>query len=1657
MSATAHESGILIAGTGDPLHALLDGKALSTPDALAYRFLADGESEEHSLTYRNLAQRSRLIAGGLMRRGAQGKAIVLAEPPGLDFIAGLFACWHAGSIAIPAYPPRGSRHRQRFQSILADSAATLILGSGIEKSAGLQVLETQQLLDEGEPLVGPALRSDGPCLLQYTSGSTSTPKGVMLDHSHFRQHFASLAVYDSLKLKSSLSWLPPYHDMGLVLKILHAFEAGIPLTFFAPDHFIRKPSRWLRSISHYRAEFSGGPNFALDVCSRMIRDEELEGLDLSCWKALPLGAERIRPETLDRFTKRFAPYGFNPDAYLPGFGLAETTLIATACQSRGSARVLAHRNFGKLVSNGPPLPGVEVRIVEPGTDRDLPPGEQGEIIVHGPIVSGGYWNQAGPFLSNNGFRTGDLGFLDGGELFVSGRIKDVIIIDGVNHSPEDIEGAAIDSMDSIHTAAAFSGDHDGREVITLCIELTGIKADHFEEVCSELRKNIANLLEIPLHRIVIIRAGLTPRTTSGKIRRAACREALANGTLKPEFVDEACAESHAPILEILLDAAREVTCRAVIHAGDSLIAHGMGSLDATRLAALVRSRTGLDVSVAEIFAANSFDELSQTISAKRPCESRLGQIKPGSGDHSNAMTHAQERMWFLHQIDPSSAAYHVFGAVELTGQLSTAELNRAFGIVVSRHDILRSRHGFEDGRPLIRIEKHVPTLEVSPEFDDAGINQALAAFARKPFNLAEDSPIRASLFPCGSNRHLLAVSAHHIAVDGWSMRLLAAELAAAYSGKPASSTPAFSYLDYAFHHRRWVDSGAVDPQIHYWKEHLSGHPGQLQLPTDFPRPHRTSSEGGLAVRILPDHLCKRIAEIAIAHRATPFMLHLAAFLLLLRQHGASPDAVVAIPVANRNHAAASNLVGTLVNTLPFRLATNLDDSFETLLERVREASFAMQANQDAPFERIIEVIKVQRSGDQAPLAQVMFDHQEIPIAETWTDGLTCKPYITHRGAAQFDLSLLLTAFSDHQQLSIEYRSDLYRHQTIEDMLDRSVSMLHRIAAQPSMTVAEAIKPTKVDRDWLANVSFGPQRPGFTGRTTPELIAARAAIHPHRTAVVCGGESMIYHEVAMRSDALAHSLRRLGVGTGDRVAVMLERDQNLPTALLAIWKSGAAYVPLDRANPAERLGLILNDQSPIKILVSPRLAQHLPSHVKPIVFDESMMLEQENSPKLPDIKSSDSAYIIYTSGSTGQPKGVVVSHGALANFLLAMAESPGFTEADHLLAVTTISFDISTLELFLPLTSGGSLELASTAVARDGHALLASLRTSRATVMQATPATWRLLIDSGWTGSPDLKILCGGEALDLQLASQLVKMGCQLWNLYGPTETTVWSTCWRVPDKPDCIRIGKPIANTGIHILAEDGNVLPPGVPGQLWISGSGLAEGYWKKEDLTKERFVSMKMDERELLAYHTGDIARWHADGQIECLGRSDGQIKIRGFRVESGEIEAALASHPDVSQARVALRDSPQSGGRLIAWITCKPGKSPPNPADLRNHLSSRLPDYMIPAEIGHIDAFPLNSSGKVDLTKLADPEAIKRFDEPVTENEAKLMGLWCELLGRSAVHADDNWFHIGGHSLLALRMFARIHQDFNRRLPLSAILDHSTPRALAAILEKSPPDTF
>ena len=1656
MSSRADSNNRTAPSVGSLLTDVLDRRAEETPKEIAYRFLTDGEESEVTIEFGTLARLARAVAGGLLRAGTTGKPVLLAEPAGLSFIVGLFACWYAGAIAVPVYPPKGSRHRRRFEAILHDSGATFAIGAPPQRTIPELVFLDADELALGTPFDGRTTEGELPCLLQYTSGSTADPKGVMIHHRNLQSHLGSLEeIYLQLGVKKSLSWLPPYHDMGLILKLLMAVHSGLETTLLTPDHFIQKPLRWLRAISKYRADFSGGPNFAFELCLRTISDDDLADLDLSSWKAAPCGAERVQVDTLRRFVRRFSACGFDPSAFLPGYGLAEATLTVTACSKGSQQRISSHPTAGTHVSCGTPIQGTEIRIADPETHATLLDGEIGEIRVKGPGVASGYWNRpeatAATFLPNGELRTGDRGYLEDGELHVVGRIKDLIILGGLNFAPEDIESTLLSAFPEFTTSAAFSTESENQEVVVLAIESARLSPGEMEDRRVEIREKIVEALEISLDRIVFVRNGTLPRTTSGKIRRSASREAYEAGNLAI-FHDEPV-ESRAlstPALDHICRAVEQITGRPGVKASDDLISIGMSSIEATRLSAILRANTGVDISHADLFSTTSFGHLAELISSRTPAP--IDQVEPGSGSGSGLLTHSQERMWFLHQLDPESAAYHVFGALELTGPLDLDALEKAYTALLERHAILRSRHRVAHGQPVALIsDSPSPSIEQITVPEPEG---ALHDFALRPFDLVNSDPIRALLIHSEDDRKVLGICAHHIASDGWSMRLIVRDLEAYYRAyreesplPPAVTGP--DYLDYAAWHRTWIDGGAADRQIAYWKERLRGHSGVMELATDFPRPVRTSSVGGAVETKLSSTLAESIADLAKKKRVTPFMVQLAAFLLLLRRHGSDDDPVVAVPVANRNHAVAGEIVGTLVNTLPFRLPLDPDETFHELLERIREASFEMQANQDAPFERIIDAVRPDRVRDRSPLAQVMFDHQEIPVVNDWSGGLECRPYLAHRGAVQFDLSLLVFALSDHQQIVIEYRSDLYLRETAERMLARYISTLEAICAAPEQAIRDIDCQSDLDRDDALGAT--PVRGGFLGKTTPSLIAATCKRLPESTALVCEDSTLTYAEIESRSSALAAELQARGVEFGDRVAVLLERSISLPVALLAVWKSGAAYVPLDAANPPERLALVLEDQTPLHVLVSPSLVERLPENTKHFVLEESML---QSSARLV-FKAADpetTAYIIYTSGSTGRPKGVVISHGALANFLLSMQEQPGLREGERLLAVTTVSFDISTLELFLPLITGATVDLVPGRTSRDPAALLARVIETKPDIMQATPATWRMLIEAGWEGSLNMTILCGGEALDLPLAEQLVTRGRETWNLYGPTETTVWSSIWKVPANPEAIRIGDPIANTGLHIVGDDDNPAPPGVPGHLLISGAGLAEGYWNNAELTDAAFFKAPAF-GDLRLYRTGDIARWHADGSLECLGRSDGQVKIRGFRVELGEVDTALLSHIAVAEAAAVVH-----ADRLVAWY--RPSFQILDPAEIIDYLRERLPDYMVPAPLVPIDEMPLTSSGKIDRKALAartlPTESPNPSKKPTGALEAELAEIWADVLACPSVGPDDDFFHLGGHSLLAAKLVAEASRRLGVTVALDWLFDRPTPAGMAArIREDAAPD--
>ncbi|HSG41035.1 MAG TPA: amino acid adenylation domain-containing protein, partial [Thermoanaerobaculia bacterium] len=894
------------------------------------------------------------------------------------------------------------------------------------------------------------------------------------------------------------------------------------------------------------------------------------------------------------------------------------------------------------------------------------------------------------------------------------------------------------------------------------------------------------------------------------------------------------------------------------------------------------------------------------------------------------------------------------------------------------------------------------------------------AEARWRFDLAVGPLVRLSLLRLGEEEHALLLNVHHIVSDAWSMGVLIQDLAALYEGSTRLPDLPVQYADFAIWQRERLRGEALEDQIAWWREKLAGAPAVLDLPTDRPRPVVHSQRGGTVGVRIPAEVAAGLRGAGRRAGATPFMALLSGFQILLARYTGKADAPVGSPIAGRTRSELEGLIGFFVNTLVLRTDLSGDPTFSETLTRARETTLGAFGHQDLPFERLVEELAPRRDLSYSPLFQVMLVLQNAPQRAIELPGLLIEPLRAQTGTAKFDLTLSLAETTEGLGGWLEYDLDLFDPATAERIAGHFGTLLAGAAADPGCRLSELPLLTAAEReqflvDWNA-----------TGREVPaacvhEGIAEQAVRTPEAVAVTFGEASLTYRDLDRRANALAHRLRAQGVGPETRVGIALERSLEMVIGVLAVLKAGGAYVPLDPSYPAERLAFMRED-SGLALVLEGDLGE----------------IGESELPPAGGAGPSNLAYVIYTSGSTGRPKGVQIPHAALSNFLASMAERPGLGSGDVLLSVTSLSFDIAGLELYLPLLAGGRIVLASREEAADGHALRELIAASGATVMQATPATWRLLLEAGWEGGEGLVALCGGEALPPSLAASLRARTRALWNVYGPTETTVWSTAEEVGEGP--ITIGRPIANTAVYVMDAWGQPSPAGVPGELLIGGAGLARGYLERPELTAERFVPDPSGEGTRL-YRTGDLARFRADGRLDHLGRLDHQVKVRGFRVELGEIEAELGRHPEVTAAVVVARED-----RLVAYVV---GDAPAEA--LRESLKSRLPAYMVPSAFVFLEALPLTPNGKVDRKALPEPGAgtAELLAGPLTPAEELLAGIWCDVLGLERVGVHQDFFELGGHSLIATRVASRVRDVFGVEMHLRWLFETPTVSGLAARL--------
>ncbi|WP_338871405.1 amino acid adenylation domain-containing protein [Myxococcus stipitatus] len=1722
---------------------LLRQRAETEPTREAFSFLGESGQVEQRVDYGALERQARAIAASLQAQGAEGERALLLYAPGPEYVAAFFGCLFAGMVAVPVYPPelaRPERSLSRLLAIVRDSGSKWVLTTaplrGVAEGLFAEYPELARLsweltdelpLEAAEAWREPAVDTSTVAFLQYTSGSTGTPKGVVLTHANLLHNLEAIHERFGLTRQSrGVIWLPPYHDMGLIGGILAPIHGGLPVDLMSPLTFLQAPFAWLKAISERKGTCSGGPNFAYELCVRKVTEAQKATLDLSSWELAFCGAEPVRADTLDAFVRAFEPCGFRREALYPCYGLAEGTLIVTGPARGKGARVQtfqrdaleAHRALPlehaptdartqvSHVSCGEAAVGLRVGIVEAGTRRRLDAGHVGEVWVQGPSVAQGYWRNAdateqafaahiageddGPWL-----RTGDLGFLQDGELFITGRHKDLLILRGRNHYPQDLELTVERSHPALRPgcAAVFSGGDASSSGVVVVQELDRrYPGEDWDSISNAIRQALTLQHGVGVDAVVLIRAGSLPKTSSGKVQRTACREAWLEGRLTPIHTDApATREAPGQLSRDDLMARSEDERRAVLidflsRAGKlppglstrEAASHSLGldSLGLVELKHRLERDLGLSLELRMLLGAPSLEELAthlmEALRAEAP--SPRAEEFPRDQEAHLLLTPGQRALWFLHQLAPASPAYILARAAYIRGPLDVSALRRAFELLVARHPSLRATFPLVGEEPVQRLHARradvLQVVDVSGE-DSRTSDTRLREAAFQPFDLAQGPLLRATLFSKAADEHVLLLAVHHLIADFWSMSLLVEELLRLYEGPSGESTlpPPGHPAAWLQWQQQYLAGPRQQTDWDYWRRQLDGPLPLLELP-----PPSMSSTPPAPVHhfVLGPRLRQRVDDFSQRHDVTPFVALLAAFQALLHRLSGQDDLIVGTPVATRSHPGASRLVGYCVNTLPLRVSLADGPGFAALVQRTRDLVRGALEHQELPFPLIVERLRPERVADRTPIFQTVFVHQRSPVAShpelssfalgegtarLSLGGASVEPLPLPPAASPFELMLAVAPTDAGLSCAFEYdpaRLDAafierlaaqYEH-LLEAGLDDADTPIARLPLLPASQRAQHLA--------ARNASHRPYPPDDCLHT---LVARQARRTPDAVALVHGAQRMTYGQLLARVSGLAAKLRALGVGPEVRVGVFSHRTPDLVAGLLAVLEAGGTYVPLDPLYPQPRLDFIVRDARIHVLLTERSLDTRLPASTAHRLFLDEARDVATPAPS-EAVHPEHLAYILYTSGSTGQPKGVAIAHRAASNFIHWAGEAFSTDERAGVLAATSICFDLSVFELFATLAHGGRVILVDSALHLTEQASAATV-----TLINTVPSAITELLNAG--GIPDTvrTINLAGEPLTQELVRRLHQetKAARVVNLYGPSETTTYSTFTPLPAEPsEPVSIGGPVANTQVYVLDPHLQPVPVGVRGELFIGGAGVARGYIERPSLTAERFLPDPFShETGARMYRTGDHVRQRPDGTLEFLGRVDHQVKLRGFRIELGDIESALRQAPGVRDAIVVLRGE-GARRKLVACVVpaAREGEGPEVSArGLREHLRARLPEFMVPATLLLLKELPLTPNGKVDRAALPSSdtgaeELESGYIAPRNELEARIAQVFAELLQHERVGVHDNFFDLGGNSLLATRVASRLSTALQVQTSVRAVFEHRTVATLAENLARA-----
>ncbi|HEY3712493.1 MAG TPA: amino acid adenylation domain-containing protein, partial [Amycolatopsis sp.] len=1529
---------------------LFEAQVVRTPDAAAVVF------EGSVVSYVELNAWANRLARWLRERGAGPESVVAVSlPRSLELVVALYAIHKVGAAYLPVDPDYPAARRE---FMIVDADPVVVLDAPVDVSGY-----------DGSDL-GVRVSPEAAAYVIYTSGSTGRPKGVVVPHSGMVNRLLWMqGEYGLTGDDRVLQKTPSSFDVS-VWEFFWPLITGATLVVAKPEG--HKDPGYLADL--IRTAGVTTVHFVPSMLRLFLEEPAAAGC--TGLRRVICSGEALPSELASRFGD-LLPAGLHNL-----YGPTEAAVDVTAFPATGPFA-------GAGVPIGRPVWNTGTHVLDARL-RPVPVGVAGELYLSGVQLARGYLARPGltaerfvasPFGDGERmYRTGDLArWTADGVLEFLGRADDQVKVRGFRVELGEIE-AALTADGAVGTAAVIARED------RLIAYVTGA-----DVVVDELRAQVAQRLPEHMVPAAIVVLGKLPLSPSGKLDRAALPD--------PEFTaggGRAARDDRERTLTGLFADLLDVSAPSI---DDDFFALGGHSLLVMRLVSRIRSMLGAEVTVRDVFEAPTVARLVERLGApaSRP------ELEPRDRPEVLPLSAAQQRLWFLHELEGPTTTYSIPYAWRLTGPLDTGALRAAFGDVVARHEVLRTVFTEQNGVPAQRILDDIVVDFAVARTDD--VTARIRAEVDIPFQLGEQPPVRVRLYELGAEDRVLLVLLHHVVTDEWSEGPLLADLTAAYRARLDGEAPKWTplpvqYADYALWHRD-VLSDVEERQAAFWRDRLAGLPDELELPADRPRPAEASHRGGTVTFPVPAALAADLRALARRHDVSMFMLTQAAVAVLLHRLGAGTDIPLGAPVSGRSDERLNDLVGFFVNSLVLRTDLTGDPAFGELLGRVRTADLAAFDHQDLPFDRVVELAGPERSLALHPLFQVMVVYLPEPGGLPELPGLTVAREDVTSGAAKFDLEFGFLEQPDGGIAgAIEYSADRFDHSTAEAFGRRLVRVLEQVVADPAAAVGslDVLSDDELARLALWNAT-ACEVPWVS---LPELFEAQVVRTPDAAAVVFEGIILSYVELNARANRLARWLRERGAGPESVVAVSLPRSLDLVVALYAIHKAGAAYLPVDPDYPAARREFMLADADPVVVLDAP---------VDVSAYDDSDLGVR--------VDPSAPAYVIYTSGSTGLPKGVVVPHEGIVNRLLWMQGEYGLSGDDRVLQKTPSSFDVSVWEFFWPLVTGATLVVAKPEGHKDPAYLADLIRTAGVTTVHFVPSmleAW--LAEPKAAGCTGLRrVLCSGEALPADVVTRFQELlPAELHNLYGPTEASVdvTATAARVAVSGR-VPIGRPVWNTGAHVLDAHLRPVPVGVAGELYLSGVQLARGYLARPGLTAERFVASPFGDGERM-YRTGDVARWTADGVLEFLGRADDQVKLRGFRVELGEIDAAIAAHPAVAQARVTVHD----GRQLVAYVV--PAKETVDVEELLAHVARTLPEHMVPAAVVPLDRLPLGPSGKLDRRALPAPEFEVTGEAPATDEEATLAGLMAGVLGLPKVGVQDDFFRLGGDSIVAMQLVAR-----------------------------------